>query len=182
VATILEEPPRSGRNTSRVEVTPPVAAKEGARRSRALGLRSGALALSGGVVAATLLLSVALQSEFPLFAEASAARGRDCIVIASARHALDAALDARLPLRPADPDAARAVLSAIAAFQARTSDLATESVADGLADVRGSLSELAARVQAASVPGSQQGASDEVETALVSVRNAWRGTIARVCS
>lgn len=146
------------------------------------GLRSGALALAGGVVAATLVLSVALQSEFPLFAEASAARGRDCIVIASARHALDAALDARLPLRPADPDGARAVLSAIAAFDARTSDLGTESAADGLADVRGSLSELAGRVQAASATGSQQAAADAVEEALGSVRHAWRGTIARVCS
>ena len=182
MATILEEPPASGQGTRRLEVTPPVVARGGPRRSRVSGLRSGALALSGGVVAATLVLSVALQSEFPLFAEASAARGRDCIAIASARHALDAALDARLPLRPADPDGARAVLSAIAAFQARTSDLATESASDGLAEVRGSLAELAGRVQAASLPGSRQAAADGVETALGSLRHAWRGTISRVCS
>ncbi|MEN0083326.1 MAG: transporter [Leifsonia sp.] len=182
MATILEKPPASGRGTRQAGDALPVVAPGGVRRAGAPALRSGALALAAGIVAATLVLSVALQSEFPLFAEASAARGRDCTVVASARHALDAALDARLPPRPADRDAARAVLSAIAAFDARTSDLATDSVADGLADVRGSLSELAGRVQAASVPGSQQAAADGVEAALGSVRHAWRGTIARVCS
>lgn len=146
------------------------------------GVRSGALALGVGVMAAVLLLSAALQAEFPLFAEASAARGRDCATVASARHALDAALDARLPLRVPDGDGLRALRSAIAAFDARTSDLDTAAVADGLAGVHEGLSELAQRVQAASAPGSSPRAAEAVEAALENVRHAWKGSIARVCS
>jgi hypothetical protein len=179
VATILEEPPASGRGTRRV---PSAAADADVRRTGVPGLRSGMLALGVGVLAAVLLLSGALQTEFPLFAEASAARGRDCATVASARHALDAALEARLPLGAVDADDVRAVRSAIAAFDARTADLATGSVADGLVDVQQGLTELAQRVQAASVPGSSPKAAAAVEEAMATVRHAWKGSIARVCA
>lgn len=180
MATILNQPPTSGRDTGRRP--PPRAGVLGAQRSAVPGLRSGILALAGGITAAALLLSGALHAEYPLFAEASAARGRDCSAIASARHALDAALEAGLPIRPADADDAREVRSSIATFDARTSDLVTPSVAVGLADVRGRLSELAGRVQAASAPGAPPEAAAGVETALAALRHAWKGRIARVCS
>ncbi|MGO4534507.1 transporter [Leifsonia sp. 2MCAF36] len=139
-------------------------------------------ALGVGCVVATLILAAALQSEFPLFSEASAARGRDCTKIASARHALDAALGAHLPLRSRDADAARAIRSAVAAFDARTQDLATPAVQSALGPIRGGLHTLSDSVQAYAAAPSASLADDAVEEANSQVTQAWRGAIARVCS
>lgn len=144
-------------------------------------LRIPVLALTMGCVAAVLLLGSALRTEFPLFSEASAERGRDCIRIASAHHALDATLQARLPLTAPDAETARAVRSAVAAFDARTQDLATDSVASALGPVRGALSALSDGVQvAAAAPDAAS--DDAIQHALAGVGDAWRGAIARVCS
>lgn len=143
------------------------------------GLWSATIALTAGVVVAGMLLATSLRAEFPLFSEASAERGRDCTTIASARHALDATLQSRLPLRAGDAEAARAVGSAVAAFNARTQDLATPAVEAGLAEVRGRLAVLAQRVQA---PASAPKAVPGVDDALADLRDAWTGPIGRVCS
>jgi hypothetical protein len=188
VATILQEPaaahgsPGAGPGPG----TPLVSAAPGAgRRTGRRPLPRAAaplLALGAGIAASILLLAGALHGEFPLFAEASAERGRDCTTVASARHALDAALESRLPLRTGDADGARAVRSAVAAFDARTSDLATASVAAGIGDVRSSLTTLLQRVQQAAAPGAAPAAASGVEDAVSTVRDAWTGRIARVCS
>lgn len=139
-------------------------------------------ALAAGIVVASLLLATSLRTEFPLFSEASAERGRDCTQIASARHALDAALQAHAPLRAQDADAARSIRSAVAAFDARTEDLATPAVATALGPVRGGLDALSGSVQAyAAAPGAFL-ADDAVQHALTRVAQAWKGSIARVCS
>ena len=138
-------------------------------------------ALAAGCVVATLLLSVSVRAEFPLYSEASAERGRDCIAIRSARHALDATLEAHLPLRPGDADAARAIRSAVAAFDARTQDIATPAVETALGPVRGSLDTLADSVQgyAASAGASRTGGA--ADAAFAQVTESWKGAIARVC-
>jgi hypothetical protein len=144
-----------------------------------------AAALIAGCVAAGLLLSLSLRVEFPLFSEASAERGRDCIAITSARHALDATLQARLPVRAPDAGAARAIRSAVTAFDARTQDIATPAVESALNPVRGALDTLSDSVQAyAAAPvGPPSGAAGEaVQDALARVDESWQGAIARVCS
>ncbi|MFP3466154.1 transporter [Leifsonia sp. SIMBA_070] len=145
------------------------------------------IGLAVGCVTAALLLGTAVRTEFPLFSEASAERGRDCAAIASARHALDATLQARLPLRAPDADSARAIRSAVAAFDARTQDLATDSVVAALDPVRGSLDALSDSVSVYAAvppaPGSASSSADNaVENASAAVRTAWQGAIARVCS
>jgi len=201
VVTILGEPGARGRGGADGSPTDAGAADAGAADAGAAtaGATTGAellgpvrrraarpwpvaLALTSGLAVAGLLLAGALQGEFPLFSEASAERGRDCTTIASARHALEATLGAHLPLQPADGDAAREVVSAVAAFDARTSDIATPAVADGLVDVRTRLDALADRVRAVSVPGAAPNTAAAVEDALASVRDAWKGPLGRVCS
>jgi hypothetical protein len=139
-------------------------------------------ALAVGSVVAALLLATSLRSEFPLYSEASAERGRDCTTIASARHALDTTLQAHVPLRAGDADAARSIRSAVAAFDARTQDLATPAVETALGPVRGGLDALSDSVQAyAAAPGASL-ADDAVDAAFTRVTQAWKGSIARVCS
>lgn len=138
-------------------------------------------ALAAGCVVAVLLLSASARAEFPLYSEASAERGRDCIAIRSARHALDATLEEHLPLRLGDADAARAIRSAVAAFDARTQDIATPAVETALSPVRGSLDTLADSVQgyAASAGASRTGGA--ADAAFAQVTESWKGAIARVC-
>lgn len=139
-------------------------------------------ALVVGCVIAGLLLAASLRNEFPLYSEASAARGRDCTAITSARHALEATLQARLPMRAPDAEAARAIRSAIAAFDARTQDIATPAVDAALGLVRGRLDALSDSVQLfATAPGGSV-ADHAVQQSLADVTKAWRGPIARVCS
>ncbi|WP_431218618.1 transporter [Leifsonia xyli] len=149
------------------------------RTTRALWPPLTAFALGCGL--AVLLLAGALRTEFPLFSEASAERGRDCTAIASARHALDATLQARLPLRKPDAETARAVRSAVAAFDARTQDIATPAVDAALGPVRGELSSLADTVQLSATAPAAMG-SGAVDDALARVSESWKGAVARVCS
>ncbi|MGO4300958.1 transporter [Leifsonia sp. RAF41] len=139
-------------------------------------------ALVAGCIVASLLLAVSLRTEFPLFSEASAARGRDCTTIASARHALDAALEAQLSLRVRDADAPRSIRSAIAAFGARTQDLATPSVETALSPVRRELNTLADSVQVSGATPDAPVADAAVDDAFARLAQAWQGPIARVCS
>jgi len=139
-------------------------------------------ALLAGSLVAALILAASLRSEFPLYSEASAARGRDCTKIASARHALDAALEAHLPLREQDADAARAIRSAVAAFAARTQDLATPAVGQALDPVRGGLDALTDGVRTYAAVPRTAAADDAVDAAFTRVTEAWKGPIERVCS
>ncbi|WP_374009788.1 transporter [Leifsonia sp. LS-T14] len=139
-------------------------------------------ALVAGSVVAVLILAASLRSEFPLYSEASAARGRDCATIASARHALDAALEAHLPLRAEDADAVRDIRSAVAAFAARTQDLATPAVDSALNPVRGGLDALSDSVLRYAASPYSTSADATVDAAFQGVREAWKGSIARVCS
>lgn len=139
-------------------------------------------ALVAGSVVAVLILAASLRSEFPLYSEASAARGRDCATIASARHALDASLNAHLPLRAGDADTARAIGSAVAAFGARTQDLATPAVDAALQPVRGGLDALSDGVRTYTATPHSSTSKQAVEAAFAGVAEAWKGSIARVCS
>ncbi|MGN7798049.1 transporter [Leifsonia sp. 22587] len=188
-APAVAEP--SGPAADTAPVTAPASRNAGGRvLSREMTARSIARrlgpplgALVAGCVAACLLLNAALGMEFPLFSEASAERGRDCTAIASARHALDATLQARLPLRAPDAEAAQAIRSAVAAFRARTEDLATDSVVTALGPVRGSLSALSDSVSAyAAAPSASMADDTMVEQASDAVHQAWQGSIARVCA
>ena len=172
----------SASRTAGVRVDP-----EGApnRRTALAALWPAAVALLAGCVVAGLLLSASLRAEFPLFSEASAERGRDCTAITSARHALDATLQARLPMPVPDAESARAVRSAVTAFDARTQDIATPAVEEALNPVRGALDTLSDSIQAyAAAPSgsSADSARGAVEDALTGVATSWQGAIGRVCS
>ncbi|MEV8212619.1 transporter [Leifsonia sp. NPDC077715] len=156
-----------------------------ARRSLLAGLWPAAAAVVAGCVVAGLLLSASLRTEFPLFSEASAERGRDCTAIRSARHALDETLQARLPMAAPDVESARAIRSAVTAFDARTQDIATPAVESALSPVRGALDRLSDSIQvyaAAPAQASTDSARAAVEDALTGVAESWQGAIARVCS
>jgi hypothetical protein len=163
---------------------PSAAARPGAASIGAL-VRTALAGLVAGCVAAAVLLGAALSTEFPLFSEASAERGRDCTAIASARHALDAELQAHLPAPSLDAETARGIRSAVAAFEARTQDLATPSVVGALVPVRTQLDRLsdtvAASVGAPAAASAATSAGETVTDAYAAAREAWGGAIARVC-
>ncbi|ANF31394.1 hypothetical protein A0130_06685 [Leifsonia xyli] len=147
------------------------------RRSLLAALWPGAAAIVTGCVVAGLLLSASLRTEFPLFSEASAERGRDCTTIRSARHALEATLQARLPMPAPDVESARAIRSAVTAFDARTQDIATPAVESALNPVRGALDTLSDSIQAyAAAPAgaSADSARGAVEDALGASRSRGR--------
>jgi hypothetical protein len=139
-------------------------------------------ALAAGCVVAAVLLSATAHAEFPLYSEASAERGRDCSDIQSARHALDGTLEAHLPLRPGDADAARAIRSAVAAFDARTQDIATPAVETALGPVRGSLDALGDSVQGYAAAAGTSRTGRAADAAFAQVTESWKGAIARVCN
>ncbi|WP_285115862.1 transporter [Leifsonia sp. fls2-241-R2A-40a] len=141
------------------------------------------LALALGCAAAIAMLTVALNSEFPLFAEASAARGRDCATIRSARHALDPALQMHLAaLAPHPVEAGTGIQDAVAAFESETSDIGTASVATALGEVDRRLDELATAVGGAALAQDPADAIATATRAQADVQAAWEGAIARVCA
>ena len=150
--------------------------------ARTVRLWPGAAALALGCVAAVAALGVAAGSEFPLFSEASAERGRDCTTIRSARHALDAALDAHLPaLGPHPVEAGSAIQGAVTSFRARTSDIATGAVARALDPVDHSLDELQDAVDGRAFARDPGAALADASTAAARLREAWDGPLARLC-
>ena len=150
--------------------------------ARAVRLWPGAAALMLGCIAAVAMLGVATASEFPLFSEASAERGRDCTTIRSARHALDAALDAHLAALAAHPvEAGSAIQEAVTTFRAETSDIATDAVARALDPVDRRLDELQGTVDGQAFAGDPAAALAGANRAAAEVRDAWSGPLARVC-
>ncbi|MGH1549297.1 transporter [Leifsonia poae] len=177
--------PASRATASRTETARVHTGGMSTRRSLLATVWPAAAALVAGCVVAGLLLSASLRTEFPLFSEASAERGRDCTTIRSARHALEATLQERLPMAAPDVESARAIRSAVTAFDARTQDIATPAVESALSPVRGALDRLSDSIQAyaAAPAGAYAGAArGTVEDALSGVSESWQGAIARVCS
>ncbi|MFF9565440.1 transporter [Leifsonia sp. NPDC014704] len=142
----------------------------------------GATALTFGCVAAIAMLGIAAGTEFPLFSEASAERGRDCTTIRSARHALDAALDAHLAALGAHPvEAGSAIQDAVTRFRAETSDIATDAVARALDPVDRTLDELRGAVDGRTFARDPGAALAAANAAAVQLRGSWDGPLARVC-
>jgi len=140
-------------------------------------------ALALGCLAAVVILALALQTEFPLFSEASAARGRDCATIRSARHALDRQLELELVAVSAHPiEAGQGVQDAVAGFHAATRDLGTPSVARALGDVDRRLDALTSVVNGTGTDSAGTDTAAEVARANGEVQVSWEGAIARVCS
>ena len=141
----------------------------------------GALAL--GCLAAILILATALHTEFPLFSEASAARGRDCATIRSARHALEPALELRLDALAAHPvEAGSGIRHAVDAFRASTADIATPAVSDALSPVDGDLERLADAVDGAAMVDDPVHAVQSARDAMADLQDSWGGALARVCA
>ncbi len=135
-----------------------------------------------GCVAAVAMLGVAAASEFPLFSEASAERGRDCTTIRSARHALDAALDAHLAALGAHPvEAGSAIQEAVTTFRADTSDIATDAVERALDPVDRRLDDLQGAVGGHAFAGDPGAALADANRAAADLRESWDGPLARVC-
>ncbi|MDR6613927.1 transporter [Leifsonia sp. 1010] len=148
----------------------------------AVRLWPGATALTLGCVAAIAMLAVAAGTEFPLFSEASAERGRDCTTIRSARHALDAALDAHLAALGAHPvEAGSAIQDAVTRFRAETSDIATDAVARALDPVDRTLDDLRGAVDGRALARDPGAALAAANGAAAELRGAWDGPLARVC-
>lgn len=140
-------------------------------------------ALALGCLAAIVILSIALQSEFPLFSEASAARGRDCATIRSARNVLDRELEWQLAAVSAHPvEASQSVQDAVAAFRVETRDLETASVATALGEVDRRLDALTSAVDGTGTDAAGTDAATEATRADRELQVAWQGAIARVCS
>lgn len=150
--------------------------------ARAARLWPGAAALTLGCVAAIAMLAIAAGSEFPLFSEASAERGRDCTAVRSARHALDAALDAHVAALGAHPvEAGTAIQEAVTSFRAATSDIATDAVARALTPVDRSLEGLQGAVDGEAFADDPRGALADANAAVAELRSGWSGPLARVC-
>lgn len=150
--------------------------------ARAVRLWPGAAALALGCAAAAALLAVAAGAEFPLFAEASAERGRDCTAIRSARHALDAELDAHLAALGAHPvEAGSAIQEAVTAFRAATRDIATDAVERALDPVDRRLDELQGAVGGEAFARDPGAALAGANAAAARLREAWAGPLDRVC-
>ncbi|SEI12747.1 MULTISPECIES: hypothetical protein [unclassified Leifsonia] len=141
----------------------------------------GALAL--GCLAAILILATALHTEFPLFSEASAARGRDCATIRSARHALEPALELQLDALAAHPvEAGSGIRHAVDAFRASTADIATPAVSGALSPVQGDLERLADAVDGAAMVDDPVHAVQSARDAMADLQDSWGGALARVCA
>lgn len=141
----------------------------------------GGLAL--GCLAAILILVMALHTEFPLFSEASAARGRDCATIRSARHALEPALQLHLGALTAHPvEAGSGIRHAVDTFRASTADIATPAVSDALSAVDGNLERLATAVDGAAMVDDPGQAVRDAHAAMADVEDSWGGALARVCA
>lgn len=141
----------------------------------------GALAL--GCLAAILILATALHTEFPLFSEASAARGRDCATIRSARHALEPALELHLDALAAHPvEAGSGIRHAVDAFRASTADIATPAVSGALSPVQGDLERLADAVDGAAMVDDPVHAVQSARDAMADLQDSWGGALARVCA
>ena len=141
----------------------------------------GALAL--GCLAAILILAMALHTEFPLFSEASAARGRDCATIRSARHALEPALELHLDALAAHPvESGSGIRHAVDAFRASTADIATPAVSDALSPVDADLERLADAVDGAAMVDDPAHAVRSAREAMADLQDSWGGALARVCA
>lgn len=175
-----EDPARSrgAERESRGRRTPPVSAAPGGID---LWWWLGALAL--GCLAAILILAMALHTEFPLFSEASAARGRDCATIRSARHALEPALEFHLEALAAHPvEAGSGIRHAVDAFRASTADIATPAVSDALSAVDGNLERLADAVDGAAMVDDPAHAIRSAHEAMADLEDSWGGALSRVCA
>jgi hypothetical protein len=148
-----------------------------------------AVAVAAGLAVAALILVAALSARPALFSEASAERGRDCATVASARHGLEAGVEAALRADTA-PSAQTVTLihAATNRFRAATDDLATKAVVDAMTPIHVRVDGLDAAVAPVSTPAAdldpeavRESTATRVRLAADDLRLQWDGRLGQIC-